>query len=178
MSAIRQPAFAGQFYPENPAELSAAVKEYLDAADDGDARVPKAIIAPHAGYIYSGPVAATAYKRLAPARDTITRVALLGPCHRVAVSGLALSGADAFATPLGNIKLDAPAAAKIGSASAPRPTASSPASAASTAISSTTKSPAASPSTTTTPSLRAPKDNATTTSRIGCMSSPTATASP
>ena len=113
MSAIRQPAFAGQFYPENPTELSATVKKYLDAADDGDARVPKAIIAPHAGYIYSGPVAATAYKRLAPARDTITRVALLGPCHRVAVSGLALSGADAFATPLGNIKLDAPAAAKI-----------------------------------------------------------------
>ncbi len=116
MNAIRQPAVAGQFYPGNAAELSAAVDGYLEAAEPGgsdDVRVPKAIIAPHAGYVYSGPVAATAYKRLAPARDTITRVILLGPCHRVAVRGLALSSADAFATPLGDIALDKDAAAAI-----------------------------------------------------------------
>jgi MEMO1 family protein len=118
MNAIRQPAVAGQFYPGTEAELSAAVQGYLDAVDDsgddvGDASVPKAMIVPHAGYVYSGPVAATAYKRLAPVRDTIKRVVLLGPCHRVAVRGLALSDADAFATPLGDIKLDKSAAAQI-----------------------------------------------------------------
>lgn len=113
MNAIRQPAVAGQFYPGDPKQLSAAVDGYLDAADAGDARIPKAIIAPHAGYVYSGPIAATAYKRLAPVRDTIKRVILLGPCHRVAVRGLALSGADAFVTPLGEIPLDKEAAAAI-----------------------------------------------------------------
>lgn len=113
MNAIRQPAVAGQFYPGTAAELSAAVSGYLDSAKATDARVPKAIIAPHAGYVYSGPIAATAYKRLAPAHDTIKRVVLLGPCHRVAVQGLALSGADAFATPLGEIALDKEAAAAI-----------------------------------------------------------------
>lgn len=113
MNAIRQPAVAGQFYPGNAGQLSAAVSGYLEAADTGDARVPKAIIAPHAGYVYSGPIAATAYKRLAPAHATIKRVVLLGPCHRVAVHGLALSGADAFATPLGHIPIDKQAAALI-----------------------------------------------------------------
>jgi MEMO1 family protein len=116
MNAIRQPAVAGQFYPGTSAELSAAVQGYLDAvdvADDADAPTPKAMIVPHAGYVYSGPVAATAYKRLAPVSDTIKRVVLLGPCHRVAVHGVALSDADAFATPLGEIKLDKNAAEQI-----------------------------------------------------------------
>ena len=63
--------------------------------------VPKAIIAPHAGYVYSGPIAASVYARLAPARGTIERVVLLGPVHRVPVRGLALPGASALATPLG-----------------------------------------------------------------------------
>lgn len=67
---------------------------------------PKAIIVPHAGYIYSGPVAASVYARLAHLKDRISRVVLLGPCHRVAVQGAALSSMDAFATPLGNITLD------------------------------------------------------------------------
>jgi AmmeMemoRadiSam system protein B/AmmeMemoRadiSam system protein A len=110
MNAIRQPAVAGQFYPGSASALSAAVSGYLDAADAGDACVPKAIIAPHAGYVYSGPIAATAYKRLAPAHASIMRVILLGPCHRVAVRGLALSGADYFATPLGQIPVDKEAA--------------------------------------------------------------------
>ena len=112
MNAIRQPAVAGQFYPGKEAELSAAVGRYLDAADAGDGRVPKAMIAPHAGFVYSGPVAATAYTRLRPVHDKITRVVLLGPCHRVAVKGLALSGADAFATPMGQIPVDKDGSAK------------------------------------------------------------------
>ncbi|MBI3045372.1 MAG: AmmeMemoRadiSam system protein B [Betaproteobacteria bacterium] len=77
------------------------------AAHDAPERaVPKAIIAPHAGYIYSGPVAASVYALLAPARGRITRVVLLGPTHRVAVRGLALPGCTAFATPLGAVEID------------------------------------------------------------------------
>ncbi|MEQ8194650.1 MAG: AmmeMemoRadiSam system protein B, partial [Rhodospirillales bacterium] len=75
--------------------------------------LPKAIIAPHAGYIYSGPIAASVYARLKPLRGRIERVVLLGPCHRVAVRGLALSGADAFATPLGNVPVDKEAVAAL-----------------------------------------------------------------
>ena len=69
--------------------------------------MPKAIIAPHAGYIYSGPVAASVYALLAPARSRISRVVLLGPTHRVAVRGLALPGCEGFATPLGTVRVDA-----------------------------------------------------------------------
>ena len=68
--------------------------------------MPKAIIAPHAGYIYSGPVAASVYALLAAARSRISRVVLLGPTHRVAVRGLALPGCSAFATPLGTVEID------------------------------------------------------------------------
>ncbi len=107
MGYIRRPAVAGAFYPSPADELEAAVKGYLANAEaPPEAPVPKAIIVPHAGYIYSGPVAASAYSRLAPAKDGITRVVLLGPCHRVAVDGLALSAAEAFATPLGDIPID------------------------------------------------------------------------
>lgn len=106
MSSIRQAAVAGQFYPDNASELSATVKRYLAAAEVIDRPVPKAIIAPHAGYVYSGAIAATAYARIAPAAGQITRVVLLGPCHRVPLRGLALSSAEAFASPLGNIALD------------------------------------------------------------------------
>ena len=105
MNVVRQPAVAGQFYPDSADSLSTAVDGYLAEAEKANARVPKAIIAPHAGFNYSGPVAARAYIRLKPAKDTITRVILLGPCHRVAVKGLALCSADAFATPLGRFQL-------------------------------------------------------------------------
>ena len=71
---------------------------------------PKALVVPHAGYIYSGPVAANAYALLKPARGIVKRVVLLGPCHRVAVRGLALPGVDAFDTPLGRVPIDAEAA--------------------------------------------------------------------
>jgi AmmeMemoRadiSam system protein B len=101
----RQPAVAGSFYPANPEQLHLMVDQFLsDAATDEKA--PKAIIVPHAGYIYSGPIAATAYARLTKAHDRITRVVLIGPSHRVAFRGLAVSRAETFTTPLGNILVD------------------------------------------------------------------------
>jgi AmmeMemoRadiSam system protein B len=109
MTAIRPAAVAGTFYPADPAELAALVAGMLGAAhaDSGnDAVAPVALIVPHAGLIYSGPIAATAYARLAPWRDAITRVVVIGPAHRVPVRGMALSSAAAFATPLGNITVD------------------------------------------------------------------------
>ncbi len=105
MSQIRQPAVAGAFYPDTPKQLKALMKHYLDAVEPA-AKTPKAIIVPHAGYIYSGPVAATAYARLKAAATTISRVVLLGPSHRVGFTGLAVTHADQFATPLGNIPVD------------------------------------------------------------------------
>lgn len=101
----RQPAVAGLFYPANPPQLRQMLDQYLHDASL-EAKVPKAIIAPHAGYIYSGPVAASAYARLKAGRKLITRVVLIGPSHRVGFSGLAVSGADAFVTPLGAIPVD------------------------------------------------------------------------
>jgi AmmeMemoRadiSam system protein B len=98
------------FYPADPAELRQAVDGYLQEAlarqGSEEVEVPKAIIAPHAGYVYSGPVAASAYARLIPARDKIRRVILLGPSHRVPFRGIATSSATHFITPLGQIPLD------------------------------------------------------------------------
>lgn len=112
MTRIRPPAVAGTFYP---GERNALVQDVAAMLDDARERAlgpgfPKALIVPHAGYIYSGPVAANAYALLRPARGIVTRVVLLGPCHRVAVRGLALPGADAFDTPLGRLPVDADAA--------------------------------------------------------------------
>ncbi len=106
MHAVRQPAVAGSFYPADPAELTRAVDRHLAAARTvlpADAVAPKAVIVPHAGYVYSGATAALAYARLELARDRIERVVLLGPCHRVAVRGLALSGVPVWRTPLGEV---------------------------------------------------------------------------
>jgi len=112
---MRNPAVAGMFYPGNREELARSVAHMLEAAAAAAPGhpVPKAIIAPHAGYIYSGPVAASVYSLLAPARKTIRRVVLLGPTHRVPVRGLALPGVAAFATPLGVISLDPEAVAAL-----------------------------------------------------------------
>ena len=101
----RQPAVAGTFYPANPIQLHQMLDQYLNDAESS-AKVPKAIIAPHAGYIYSGPVAASAYARLKKAHDRITRVVIIGPSHRVAFNGLAVSKAHSFITPLGSITVD------------------------------------------------------------------------
>lgn len=106
MTAIRKAAVAGMFYPNDARRLSAEVQGFLRAAGTPQGPAPKAIIAPHAGYKYSGAVAAQVYARLTPVADRITRVVLMGPCHRVAVQGLALSGADYFETPLGRIEID------------------------------------------------------------------------
>ena len=112
MSTVRQPAVAGMFYPADPRQLAHDVQQLLDAAHP-HALTPKALIVPHAGYIYSGAIAASAYATLQPIAARIRRVILLGPTHRVAVRGLALPGADAFDTPLGRITLDAAAAQLI-----------------------------------------------------------------
>lgn len=123
MPQVRQPAVAGAFYPASreilTSELNALLSTSSDNAHDdiesGSASIPapKAIIVPHAGYIYSGPVAASAYSRLLQARQTISRVILLGPVHRVPVRGLALPDVDRFETPLGQIAVDAEAVATL-----------------------------------------------------------------
>ena len=109
MSTVRPPAVAGMFYPGEATALRQAVASCFAQAialPPETALRPKALLVPHAGYIYSGPIAATAYQLLSPLRKTIRRVVLLGPVHRVWVPGLALPGADAFATPLGEIPID------------------------------------------------------------------------
>jgi AmmeMemoRadiSam system protein B/AmmeMemoRadiSam system protein A len=107
MTTTRPAAVAGLFYPDNPIELKRTVADLLAHAKAGDSlQAPKALIVPHAGYIYSGPVAASAYAGLRPQRGRIRRVVLLGPTHRVYLRGLALPEADRFATPLGEVQLD------------------------------------------------------------------------
>lgn len=96
---IRRPAAAGLFYPADPSTLAATVDSLLEQADSAPAPELRALVAPHAGYTYSGPVAATAFA-CAPRTATVL---LLGPSHFVALEGFAVSGADAWATPLGEV---------------------------------------------------------------------------
>jgi len=103
---IRPPAVAGMFYPGDPRELADDVERMLTTAAAAAAVVPKALIVPHAGYVYSGPIAASAYALLAPVRAAIRRVVLFGPTHRVPVRGLAVPSVASFATPLGAVPLD------------------------------------------------------------------------
>ncbi|MDH5191814.1 MAG: AmmeMemoRadiSam system protein B [Gammaproteobacteria bacterium] len=112
MGSIRTPAVAGMFYPADQQELRAMVDSCLRDAPPAN-HAPKAMIVPHAGYVYSAPVAASGYARLASVREQIKRVVLLGPSHRVALYGLAMSSADQFATPLGNIPIDKSALSQI-----------------------------------------------------------------
>lgn len=107
-SRVRRAAVAGQFYPGEAGLLRHTVEALLEAVDVPAGPVPKALIVPHAGYPYSGPVAASAYARLRDCRDRYTRVVLLGPCHYVGISGLAFSAADSFRTPLGEVPLERP----------------------------------------------------------------------
>ena len=113
MTVIREAAVAGQFYPGNAEDLGRAVERLLADAANEACDAPKALIVPHAGYVYSGPIAASAYACLRPHRNQYSRVVLLGPCHRVPVRGLALSGADVFRTPLGDVPLDKAAIARL-----------------------------------------------------------------
>ena len=102
---VRHPAVAGVFYPDNPVQLGQAVDNYL-AENPCVGPVPKVLVVPHAGFIYSAPVAARAYNLLAPIAARIRRVVLLGPSHRVPLNGLALPGVDCFETPLGTVQID------------------------------------------------------------------------
>jgi MEMO1 family protein len=108
MNAVRPAAVAGMFYPGDPTSLAAEIDELLGGVESLAPRLgfPKALIVPHAGYIYSGAVAAHAYEELAAARGVVRRVVLLGPVHRVAVRGLAVPSAGSFATPLGRVPID------------------------------------------------------------------------
>jgi len=122
MHTVRPAAVAGSFYPADSQTLAKNINTLLDATISDISRKidpitkavpPKAIVVPHAGYIYSGQTAAVAYSRLAAWRNTIKRVILLGPVHRVPVRGLALPDADTFATPLGEVELDKAAMTSI-----------------------------------------------------------------
>ena len=113
MGVVRHAAVAGQFYQNDAVNLRSTIETYLADVSTGFIGIPKALIAPHAGFVYSGPIAASAYATLQPICDKINRVILLGPCHRVAVQGLALSEADAFETPLGEIQTDIDAISQI-----------------------------------------------------------------
>ncbi|MDH5483984.1 MAG: AmmeMemoRadiSam system protein B [Gammaproteobacteria bacterium] len=112
MNTIRQPAVAGLFYPAHARQLTADIESYLSSAHSTGIR-PKALIVPHAGYVYSGPIAASAYQCLRSQHAQIKRVVLLGPAHRVAFSGLAAPATTEFITPLGSIVIDQVAIADI-----------------------------------------------------------------
>lgn len=108
---LRPAAVAGTFYPKEASELLQTVRNLLSkAAQTPDIpqfnNPPKAIIVPHAGYIYSGAVAASAYAILLRFRSKINRIILLGPAHREAVNGIAVPETDFFETPLGPIPID------------------------------------------------------------------------
>lgn len=108
----RKPAVAGTFYPADPRVLRAEIESYLAQVKE-TGPVPKALIAPHAGYRYSGPVAASAYGRVRDGRGRIERVVLLGPAHRVPVRGMATTTAESFDTPFGPVAIDREAIAKL-----------------------------------------------------------------
>lgn len=106
---VRRPAVAGTFYPADPDVLARDVDALLAQAPTWSGEPPKALVVPHAGYVYSGPIAASGYATLRGARGRVRRVVLLGPAHYVPVAGLAFPSVDAFATPLGTVPIDADA---------------------------------------------------------------------
>ena len=107
MSWVREPAVAGLFYPADPSRLRSEVTDHVrGATPPTDLAAPKAVIAPHAGYRYSGPTAGAAYRALAPWRGRVQRVVLAGPAHRVPVTGVGVSTAEAWRTPLGDMAVD------------------------------------------------------------------------
>lgn len=110
---VRPPAAAGRFYPRDPGELRSLIQDFLLKVAPRPGPGPKALIAPHAGYPYSGPIAASAYAALLPDREVVKRVVLAGPAHFVAFEGLAVSSAEAFATPLGVVPVDVAAVQEL-----------------------------------------------------------------
>jgi MEMO1 family protein len=110
---VRPPAVAGSFYPADPVRLRAEVLGLMASATSPSDLVPKALIAPHAGYVYSGGVAASAFATLRDCTKTIKRVVLIGPAHYVPVAGVAIPTIDAFETPLGRVWMDIEALSTI-----------------------------------------------------------------
>jgi len=106
MQSVRSPNVAGLFYPADAQELRREVARYVSDGKPGRVDRPKALIAPHAGYVYSGPVAGHAYAQLAGMADRIERVVLLAPSHRYPFRGLARPSVQAFRTPLGEVQVD------------------------------------------------------------------------
>ena len=114
MQTARPAAVAGTFYPGEPSALATQVASHISSASaDRGLPAPKAIIAPHAGYIYSGPIAGTAYARLAERAGRIARVVLVGPAHRAWIAGMAVPSVARFDSPLGGVALDAPCVARL-----------------------------------------------------------------
>ncbi|MCF6238936.1 MAG: AmmeMemoRadiSam system protein B, partial [Candidatus Marinimicrobia bacterium] len=109
----RPAAVAGMFHPEHPGELQDQIDHFLNEDSYSSTQVPKALIVPHAGYSYSGSIAATAYRSIMQYRYVIRKVILLGPAHRVPLHGLGLPAVDQFQTPLGEIKLDTKSIAQL-----------------------------------------------------------------
>ncbi|MCB0366439.1 MAG: AmmeMemoRadiSam system protein B [Bdellovibrionaceae bacterium] len=114
MEHVRQPAVAGAFYPSSPELIRAQIQEFMGLAAEVQWQA-KALVVPHAGYIYSGPIAAQAYQSLTALGSTPSRVILLGPSHRVPVRSMALPSASSFLTPLGSVAIDHQAAKTLGS---------------------------------------------------------------
>lgn len=110
---VRPPAVAGLFYPGDPEELRDVISEYLAQAPTVAGPVPKALIVPHAGYIYSGVIAAAAYSLVAHQRRRIRRVVLIGPSHRVYLRGMAVPATEIFQTPLGMVPIDRELEARV-----------------------------------------------------------------
>ncbi|VAX06194.1 COG1355, Predicted dioxygenase [hydrothermal vent metagenome] len=115
MTNIQHPAVAGLFYPTDPTELRKQVLAFLGAGQANRGPAPKALIAPHAGYTYSGPAAGHAYAQLQTVADQIHHVVILAPAHRMAFNGLSYSSATLFRTPLGDLEVDLAALEKINS---------------------------------------------------------------
>lgn len=105
-ATIKRPAVAGMFYPAEAGALRRDVRAYLAEAPPRVGVKPRALIAPHAGYVYSGPIAGSAYRQLSQLDHPVERVVMLGPTHRVPVAGIAIPSADSFRTPLGDVPLD------------------------------------------------------------------------
>ena len=110
MGSVRQPAVAGTFYPAQASELENSVAAHLNSSLAWEIAA-KALVVPHAGHVYSGAIAGTAYASVRHLAPHITRVVLLGPAHRVAFKGSAVPSADAHATPFGNVPVDWPGVA-------------------------------------------------------------------
>jgi MEMO1 family protein len=110
----RQPAVAGLFYPRDPVRLQTEVTELLGEIAPPSNVIPKALVAPHAGYVYSGRVAGAAFAKLRANAQTITRVVLIGPAHYVHLSGIAAPRVDAFETPVGRVLVDTKICSQMG----------------------------------------------------------------